>query len=542
MSRQFAKSQPLHARFSDVFVILSATLLSLASGAWLIAQLGLELSPALLSALGIYCSLLLFHMIMRRSFTAAEDDRGHHDDGGEHWHTEAAGDQFEAMLADPSADADPGLPMPPEALHRSEPAQWPEPLPMPALPPGAGSEPGQGPAAHDPFTFRPSRSPYFEDEPAPEGRLLGEPPVAAPPEAAPGAQPEVNVELIQDLIKKLADELNGGPPARDGEAQPEAVPAPESAAEAMVGRSAAALETTARSMRSATADAPQSAGARPGAGLGAPAVRRTDARAPAKAVTPPLLDPKLARIAEAIAAERIEVLLQPIHALSESRPRHYEVSIRLRMADGAGVEQSEFSRIAKGSGLMPRLDAARMLRAARVARRLGERGRQGSVLTALAGESLTDGDFLDSAALQPGSDGRISLVLSFTQSDVRTFTPVHAEAVGTMAASGFGFALEDVTDLDMDFGALKAMGFEFVKLDAPLFLEGLPTSAGRIPASDICRYLAEFGLTLIVGRIEDDWLLARILGFGVLLGNGTLFGGPKLVKPEMVADRGSAAA
>ena len=540
MTRQFAKSQPLHARFGDVFVILSATLLSLASGAWLIAQLGLELSSALLSALGIYCSLLLFHMIMRRSFTGAEDDRGHHDDGGEHWHSEAAGDQFEAMLAEPSADADPGLPMPPEALHRSEPGQWPEPLPMPALLPS--SEPGQGPAAHDPFTFRPSRSPYFEDEPAAEGRLLGEPPGAPPPEVAPGAQPEVNVELIQDLIKKLADELNGGPPTRDGETQPDAAPALESAAEAMVGRSAAALETTARSMRSATADAPQSAGARPGAGLGAPAIKRTDARAPSKAAAPPLLDPKLARIAEAIAAERIEVLLQPIHALSESRPRHYEVSIRLRMADGAGVEQSEFSRIAKGSGLMPRLDAARMLRAARVARRLGERGRQGSVLTALAGESLTDGDFLDSAALQPGSDGRISLVLSFTQSDVRTFTPVHAEAVGTMAASGFGFALEDVTDLDMDFGALKAMGFEFVKLDAPLFLEGLPTSSGRIPASDICRYLAEFGLTLIVGRIEDDWLLARILGFGVLLGNGTLFGGPKLVKPEMVADRGSAAA
>ncbi len=112
-------------------------------------------------------------------------------------------------------------------------------------------------------------------------RLLGDPPAAPPPEAAPGAQPEVNVELIQDLIKKLADELNGGPPARDGEAQPEAAPASTSAAEAMVGRSVAALETTARSMRSATADAPQSAGARLAGGLGAPAVRGpTRARRP----------------------------------------------------------------------------------------------------------------------------------------------------------------------------------------------------------------------------------------------------------------------
>jgi cyclic-di-GMP phosphodiesterase TipF (flagellum assembly factor) len=164
------------------------------------------------------------------------------------------------------------------------------------------------------------------------------------------------------------------------------------------------------------------------------------------------------------------------------------------------------------------------------------------VLTATAGESLTDAEFLDSAALQPGTDGRINLVLSFAQSDVRTFTPVHAEALGSMAAGGFGFALDDVTDLDMDFGGLKAMGFEFVKLDAQVFLEGLQAPSGRVPASDICRYLSEFGLAVIVGRIEDEWLQGRIMGFGVLLGKGTLFGGAKLVKAEVVADRSSAAA
>ena len=63
-----------------------------------------------------------------------------------------------------------------------------------------------------------------------------------------------------------------------------------------------------------------------------------------------------------------------------------------------------------------------------------------------------------------------------------------------------------------------------------------------MPAADICRHLADFGLTLIVGRIEDDWLLARILGFGVLLGKGTLFGGPKLVKAEVLGEPGSVAA
>ena len=107
-----------------------------------------------------------------------------------------------------------------------------------------------------------------------------------------------------------------------------------------------------------------------------------------------------------------------------------------------------------------------------------------------------------------------------------------------MAAAGFGFALEDVTDLDMDFGGAQGHGLRVRQARRAGVPRGPAGAGGRIPASDICRHLSDFGLTLIVGRIEDDWLLARILGFGVLFGKGTLFGGPKLVKAEVVAERG----
>ena len=541
MTRQLAKPQPSHERFSDAFVILSVTVLSLASGAWLISNLGLELSSALLASLAIYCVLLLLHLLMRRAF-AERDSSEDFLDEDPHWHS-AAGERFAEALAETSTDALPQeRPMelsrsrlaadePPPM--RSQPGGWPEPLPMP---PGPGALDDEQATASDLFTFRPSRSPYFEDAPA---RDWAPPDHAAataedkPASVAPDL-PEVNVEIIQDLIKKLADELNGAAPGQPG-AGPELPFPPESRAESMLDRSVEALETTAHGMRSA----------------GPPPLDRAERhpepwprppRSQPQPSGPPMVDPQLARIADAIAAERIEVLLEPIQGLTEGRARHYEVSIRLRAADGATLEQKEVARLAEGSGLMPRIDAMRMARAVRVAQRLGDRGRSGALLTATAGESLTDAEFLDAVAVQPGTDGRISLVLSFSQSDVRAFTPAHAEALGSMAAAGFAFALEDVTDLDMDFGRLKAMGFEFIKLDAEVFLDGLQAPSGRVPAADICRFLSEFGLTLIVGRIEDDWLLARILGFGVLLGKGTLFGGAKLVKPEVVADRGIAAA
>ena len=102
MTRQFARSEPLHARFGDAFVILSVTLLSLASGAWLISRLGFELWPAMLAALTIYCVLLLVHVIVRRSFTADDDEEDDLDESDVHW--QSAAERFDAALADHGAD------------------------------------------------------------------------------------------------------------------------------------------------------------------------------------------------------------------------------------------------------------------------------------------------------------------------------------------------------------------------------------------------------------------------------------------------------
>ncbi|HWE20577.1 MAG TPA: EAL domain-containing protein [Hyphomicrobiaceae bacterium] len=524
---QLVAQEPLYVRLGDAFVILSATLMSLASGAWLIAQLGFDLSYAILAALGTYCGLLVLHVLARRRVLGRDDADDETDAGaGEddvHWQTGAAA--FDAALSRHANQAD-RLPAPGDAPQprSSLGTDWPEQLPMPAP-----NEP-EGAQA---FKFRPSRMPYFEGDE--EARPHAQEPAGEARET--GALPsEVNVEVIQDLIKKLADELNAPPRNDSAEGAPTAVP--DAAPEAMVGRSAAALETAARAMRAGEARA----ALEPPVAAPGDASAWWPARDASQADGPPPIDPKLARIAEAVAAERFELLIEPIHALSEGRPRHYEVSMRLLTADGAAVEQSDYTRMAQCSDLLPQIDAARMLRAAHIARRLAERGRQGSVLSAMAGDSITDNSFLDAAAQQTANEGGVRLVLSFAQSDARAFTAAHAEALGAMAAGGFGFALDDVTDLEMDFGKLKALGFEFVKLDAPVFLDGMQAPGGCVPASDICRYLSEFGLSLIVASIEDDWLLAKVMGFGVLLGKGTLFGGPRLIKADIMAKPGTAAA
>lgn len=239
----------------------------------------------------------------------------------------------------------------------------------------------------------------------------------------------------------------------------------------------------------------------------------------------------LALVAEAVEARRMDVYLDPILGLSDRKTRHFEMSVRLRSDDGSEFDAAALAEIAAGTGLLARIDAEKLTRAAAIAHRLRTRDTRASLFSSLAGESLADDNFVSSFAETFAAEEGLAtkLILTFAQSDARAFTTAHWHVIATMADIGLKFAIDNVTDLDMDFGQLKISGFDFVKLDAQVFLEGLPAPGGRIPSDDICRHLSSLGLALIVGGIVAERDLAKICGFGAILGQGALFGGPRSV-------------
>ena len=518
-------SQSSPGRFADAFVIFSVTVLSMALGAWFLLQLGLSLWPGMAAALSVYTVLLLFHLLVRRSLI---------DTGGEEPREEMQWIAGEPDHAAPASDR----------RERSS-------LAAPFAADEAPSERGSS-GLDDPHALPdPSTEIAFHYRPRDAGGTLGgtrvaprTPPNPVPPRgtgeawqgAASPSPSEKNVELIQDLIKKLADELSDVPPT----ASPPTAPAGD-LEDAMIARSLAALDTAAASMRAAAGEpANEAAGgwwptAEAPSGLGPEAAPARPPRS-STATAPPVPNAQVSRAAEAIAANRMETLLEPIQALNEGRARHFEISARFLAADAVAIDTSGLEH----TGLIARMDAAGVIRAARVAHRLGERGREGNVLTRIAAESLTDPGFIDAVAQQAKNARGMGLILALSQAAARTLTDVQISGLNALTTAGCRFALEEVGDLKMDFASLKAVGFAFVKLEAPVFLEGLAAAGGRVAAADVVRFLGEYGLTMIVARIEDDWMLARILGFGVQFGMGGLFGGPKLVKAEVVGEPAAA--
>lgn len=246
-----------------------------------------------------------------------------------------------------------------------------------------------------------------------------------------------------------------------------------------------------------------------------------------------------AELERAIDAARIDVCLDPILGLDDRRARHFEVSVRLHSEEGEILDPRDLAGAIAGTGLTPRIEALTFSETIRLAGEFAARGAAADLFSMASGESLRDGGFHAalSDALAPDFRLGARLVMSISQAEVRAFGPAHWQALAALSDAGLRYSLVDVVDLDMDFEALEEEGFEFVRLDAQVFLQGLPAPHGIVPAADLCRHLSGLGFTLIVSRIGEERELAKVLGFGALLGQGRLFGGPRPIRRERPQER-----
>lgn len=540
----------------EAISVIAMALATLALGSGLYLHAGFDPSFAASTAVAAYVCMLAAHAMVPRFFsveTYGSEHQGEYEavvQGASSAGVAAVAkgpmnnavySPREAIAAAPPPGSKSSQMPPAEATATSKGAQGSSPGPQTFAPPvrpvsdAAATNSAQkataqkatasSPPAVEPAT-RPQAAPPFVSDvrsaPSKEAQRL--------PQMSPAPR-EADVEMIQGLIKKLADEVNAASVAPTTNRD-----AAEKVSERAISQSVDALKATAGTMRERDAAAaarngvsrPKSAGD-----------ERTETGRPAA------VNAKLSQLAEALATGRVEVLLDPILDFDSSRPKHFEIFVRLRDEAGKILNTDTIGRDLQGTGMLSRLDGARVAHASQIAMRFAGSGRAAQVFSTVSGEALTANKFLDGVAhaYRERDSFAGQLVMTFSQDDVRGFGAREWQTLAEFARLGFRYGIADVDSLDMDFEALREKGFDFVKLDADVFLKGLP--AGNdvfIPASDICKHMARLGLSVIVGHIEDREVAAKVFGFGVLLGQGTLFGGAKAVKREILSTRGPAAA
>ena len=518
----------------DALVVMCMTVVALAVGIGLHLQFALAFWLALLAAISFYVALLSAHVLLRRSQQV------------EALRNELS--RLEKQIAK-AANASPRNAT--SSLPSEGPALASAPASPATVPPAISASHAASTATAAPATmavpadywhFSPVARPALDDQARPstphfDNLVWGE------AEAAQRAVPAVDAgtgmpashrdvdadaDQINAVIKKIAADITQGQAAMAN-----AAAARETQAPSEIDESIAALQAVADAMRDSGISVDEH-----------PQRHETVTPPPLTNILP--VDPareRLAAVAESIERESFDVMLEPILGLGDRRAQHYIVTIRLRSETDQSALEAE-ARTARGSGLLPLLDAVKVERAARVAWRMEDRGKSGSLFSQLSGESLVSDRFLNRFAdtYRQGDTLGSRLVLAFRQAEVRGFSELQWSTVRDMADLGFRFCLEDIVDLDLDFEALAAAGFTFAKLDAAVFFGGLRLSGSTVPAADICRHFQSLRLEVIVGGINDDTVSRTLQSYGVELGQGGLFGGPRAVKSDVLRNPHSAVA
>ncbi len=244
----------------------------------------------------------------------------------------------------------------------------------------------------------------------------------------------------------------------------------------------------------------------------------------------------------AIRAERIEIHLQPVVTLPQRKVRFYEVLTRLRGNDGRLIPASEFIETAETRRVISKLDTYQVIRSFQILKRLAARNNEIGLFVNVSMISLADSVFFREfqsflSQMRPMAD---LVQFEFKQDFVRDMGPVEVESLRAVAALGFRFSVDNITDLKMDFRSLADDGFRTAKISADRLLGRVPMQTGDIHPADLSGHLSRQGITLVVDKIETESQVIDLLDYEVRFAQGHLFSAPRQVRPEILGQAAAA--
>lgn len=342
------------------------------------------------------------------------------------------------------------------------------------------------------------------------------------------------LEVISSLIKQLA-ESTSLIDARlvDVENSPEQVSSPQSEVTAVKKQRAAKVISRKASTARTEPDASEWLGDIPNDG-------QNDGLDAEFAALTSENSPILRAVQDAVDKNQVDLYLQPIVTLPQRKPKFYEALTRIRDSDGQLIRPSQFMRSAEAAGNMPVIDKMLLVRAIQVLRRLLIRKADAVVVCNISSASLSDGGFFNDfrKLLRAKPDLSDHLIFEFDQETVFHMDTLEEESLRSLKHLGFRFAVDNVTNLSMDFLKLVSLGFHYVKVSSKVLLAAKETGVNDIHAEDFSRFLSRNGLQLIVDHVENESEVVELLDFDISLGQGFLFAAPREVKPDVMNNRG----
>ena len=252
----------------------------------------------------------------------------------------------------------------------------------------------------------------------------------------------------------------------------------------------------------------------------------------------------LEEVREALSANRVDLYLQPIVSLPQRRTVFYESFSRLRDQTGRMMMPAEYLPAAEPEGLVSAIDNLLLFRCVQIVRRLAKQDRKVAIFCNISLASLADEvffpQFLD--FLSANSDTAGGLIFELGQAAYEARGAVESRNMAKLADLGYRFSLDKVTELSLDFADLGRSDVKFLKISAGVLMEQLVdadgglTSRRDIDAADFAELARRYGVEIIAEKIESERQVVDILDLDVGYGQGHLFGEPRPIKEQVLAE------
>jgi cyclic-di-GMP phosphodiesterase TipF (flagellum assembly factor) len=181
-----------------------------------------------------------------------------------------------------------------------------------------------------------------------------------------------------------------------------------------------------------------------------------------------------------------------------------------------------------------------------IVRRLAKQDRKVGIFCNISLASLADEVFFPQFLefLSENRDTASGLIFELGQAAYEARGSVEARNMAKLADLGYRFSIDKVTDLSLDFADLARSDVKFVKITAGVMLDQLSEIDGRlmlkaqqdIDAVDFAQLARRYGVEVICEKIESERQVVDILDFDVAYGQGHLFGEPRAIREQVLAE------
>lgn len=232
---------------------------------------------------------------------------------------------------------------------------------------------------------------------------------------------------------------------------------------------------------------------------------------------------------KALAANRIDLYIQPVVTLAERKVRFYEAFSRLRDEQGTILLPEDYIPVAVEAGLVSTVDNLLLFRCMQLLRRAMRERSDVGFFCNISAQSLTDKDFFGQFLEYMEMNKELAKSLIFELSQVDLAVPGVMDALAPLHRLGFSFSV-DRAALDIDFRSLARLGVKYVKVEAERIASHGRNAALDIPVMDLQEAMRRAGVHLIVDKVETEAMAELAARFDLPFGQGYLFGEPRLAR------------